>query len=206
MRIGIIGAGSVGGTLGRGLANAGHAVTFGVRDPGDAKHAPLASGGSTVAGVREAVERSELVIVATPWAAAQAAVESAGDLGGRVLVDATNPIGPGFKLTHGHTDSGAEQVARWAKNARVVKAFNTVGVEVMANPVFGGAKAAMFIAGDDEAACIAVLGLARDLGFDAYRLGALTQARLLEPLAMVWITMAMPLKHGREMALALVRR
>lgn len=206
MRIGIIGAGSVGGTLGRGLAKAGHAVAFGVRDPSDAKHVPLALGGTTVASVREAVERSELVIVATPWTAAQAAVVSAGDFGGRVLVDATNPIGPGFKLTHGFIDSGAEQVARWATNARVVKAFNTVGVEVMANPAFGGAKAAMFIAGDDEAACTTVLGLARELGFDAYRLGALMQARLLEPLAMVWITMAMPLKHGREIALGLLRR
>nr|MCU0636694.1 NAD(P)-binding domain-containing protein [Gemmatimonadaceae bacterium] len=120
MNIGILGAGRVGGTLGRRLADAGHVIAFGVRTPDDTKHAPLAPAGR-VLSIGAAVAASEVVLLATPWAAVPDALAAAGDFGGRVLIDATNPIAPGFVLAHGHTDSGAEQVARLAPSARVVK-------------------------------------------------------------------------------------
>lgn len=206
MRIGVIGAGNVGGALGRGLAKAGHEVIYGVRDAADPKHAALRHANGDVASVREAVTRADAILLATPWSAAQAAVESAGDFEGKPLLDATNPIGPGFALTHGHTDSGAEQVARWAKNAKVVKVFNTTGVENMMDPKYGDARAAMFVCGDDEAASSTAVALARDLGFEAIRVGGLVKARLLEPAAMLWINLAIVLGNGRNVAIGVVKR
>ncbi len=145
------------------------------------------------------------MLLTTPWAAAQDALRAAGDLAGKVLIDATNPIGPGMVLTHGTTDSGAEQVARWAPGARVVKAFNSIGREVMADPRFGGQPAVLCLCGDDAAACDVTAGLARDIGFEPLRIGPLARARFLEPAALVWITTASAL-GTREFAWGLLRR
>lgn len=206
MNIAILGAGNVGGTLGRALAGAGHTITYAVRDPGDPKHQPLAADGSAVRAVREAIAGANAVILATPWAATEAALAGAGDFGGKPLIDATNPIGPGFTLTHGHTDSGAEQVARWAPSAHVVKAFNSTGAENMGNPAYGSARALMLVCGDDAAACQVAQDLARDLGFEPLYAGKLLRARLLEPMALMWINLAIPLGHGRDIAFGLLRR
>ena len=206
MTLAILGAGSVGTTLGAGFARAGHAIVYGVRDPDAAKHAPLRAAGARVTTMAGAVEGADAVILATPWAAAEAALKAAGDLGGRPLLDATNPIGPGFALTHGHTDSGGEQVARWAPSARVVKVFNTTGTENMADPRYGAARAAMFVCGDDADACALAVGLAGDLGFQALRVGPLAKARVLEPAAMVWTQLALALGNGRNIALGVATR
>ncbi len=200
MRIAIIGAGRVGRTLGGRLAAAGHAVTYGVRVPDDPKHAGIGS----VAGIREAVAGAEVAFLTTSWAGAQGALEAAGDLSGRVLVDATNPIGPGMVLTHGTTDSGAEQVARWSPGARVVKAFNTIGMEVMANPQFANGRSVLWLSGDDAAACESVAGLGRELGFEPVRLGPLARARFQEPAALLWITATATM--GREFSWGVLRR
>lgn len=206
MDIAIIGAGNVGAALGRGWARRGHRVTYGARDPGSARARAAAEGGARVATPREAAEAAEVVVLATPWAAAREAVESLGDLGGRVLVDATNPIGPGLSPALGPDTSGAEEIQAVAHGARVVKAFNTTGAEIMAEPVLGGRRAAMFLCGDDAAARDAVARLAADLGFEPVHAGPLRNARLLEPLARLWITLAMPLGMGRGIAFALLRR
>lgn len=205
MNIGIIGAGKVGGTLGRAFTKAGHAVAYGVRAPSEP--APeLRHERAKVVSVRDAVTGADLVVLSTPWAATEGALAAAGDFGGKVLVDVTNPIGPGFRLTHGHTDSGAEQVARWAKNAIVVKAFNVTGAENMGNPVYGAHRVAAFVCSDDKQASARVAGLGAEIGFDVTEVGALEKARLLEPVAMLWIHMAMVLGKGRGMAFAVLRR
>lgn len=111
------------------------------------------------------------------------------------MIDATNPLLPGLTgLEIGTATSGAEQVAAWTRGARVVKAFNTVGANVMADPSFGGVKPVMFYCGDDKAAKAQVAELAASIGFDARDAGPLTQARLLEPFALLWISLA--LVHG----------
>ena len=95
MEIGVIGAGNVGGTLGRRWVQAGHAVVFGVRGPNDEKvRTILASAGANAraGSVEEATAASEVVVLTVPWEAAHDAVRSAGDLTGKVLVDATNPV------------------------------------------------------------------------------------------------------------------
>lgn len=200
MTIAIIGAGKVGTTLGRRLAVAGYQVIYGVRMPADPKHADL-----EVNTIAAAAAAADVVILATSWDGAHDAVRAAGDLTGKVLVDATNPIGPGMVLTHGTNDSGAEQVARWAPNARVVKAFNSIGMEVMADPHFGDARAVLFMCGDDAAACDTVATIATDIGFDPLRTGPLSRARFIEPAALVWISAASVL-GTRAFAWGLLRR
>jgi predicted dinucleotide-binding enzyme len=206
MNIAVIGAGRVGGTLGRRAREAGHQVAFGVRAPADGKHDALRAEGFGVSTVREAVDAADMVMLSTPWAAVPDALRAVGDFGGRVLVDATNPIAPGFVLAHGHTDSGAEQVARWAPSARVVKAFNSTGVENMAAPRYGEQRALMLVCGDDVEARQSVRGLAESIGFEAIDAGPLARARLIEPMAMLWITLAGPLDQGRDIAFGLLRR
>lgn len=208
MQVAIIGAGNVGAALGQALARAGYDVVFAARDPNSASvRAALADAGPTARArpLAEAVAAAEVVLLATPWDATRAALASAGDLAGKVVVDCTNPLGPGLTLTAGHTTSGGEQVAGWAPGARVVKAFNTTGFGNMVNPVYPDGAASMFICGDDPDARQTVRALAEALGFEVVDCGALTQARLLEPLAALWISLAVG-GMGRDIAFRLMRR
>jgi predicted dinucleotide-binding enzyme len=209
MNIGIIGAGNVGGTLGKAWARKGHQVCYGVSRPGDDKTQELlkASGPAARAGSpAEAAAFGEVVVLAVPWAAAEAAVKSAGDLTGRIVIDCTNPLKADFSgLEIGLTTSAAEKVAGWAKGSKVFKAFNTTGFNIMADPVINGVRTVMFVCGDDEAAKPKVLQLAADVGFDPVDAGKLTQARLLEPWAMLWISLAFG-PVGRDFGFALLRR
>src|SRR5205823_5242401 len=119
MKIGIIGAGNVGGTLGRAWAKKGHDSFFGVRRPQDDKTRRLVEsiGPKAQAGtVAEAAAFGEAVVLATPWQATESAVRQAGDLAGKVVIDCTNPLKPDFSgLELGFSTSGAKQVAGWAK-------------------------------------------------------------------------------------------
>lgn len=202
MNIGIIGAGSVGGTLGKRWAAAGHRVAFGSRNPDSPKMRELGA-----VPFPDAVAASEVVVLATPWEAAQQALEQAGALAGKILIDATNPLLPGLGgLEIGTTTSAAEQVARWAPGAHVVKAFNTIGYNIMENPRFGHDAAVLFYCGNDAASKQAVHQLASDLGFDPVDAGPLTQARVLEPFALLWISLAYQAGLGREIGFRLLRR
>ena len=209
MKIAILGSGHVGATLGKAWAARGHEITFGVRDPKGhkAQDAVKATGGKAHAlSPKEAATAAEVVVLATPWANTQDAVRSAGEFAGKVVVDATNPLAEDFtSLALGHTTSAAEEVARWAKGGRVVKCFNTIGAEHMATPKVAGQSATMFLCGDDAAAKKTAERLAKELGFDALDAGPLRQARLLEPLAMLWISLAFQQKLGTGIAFKLLR-
>jgi len=118
-------------------------------------------------------------------------------LSGKILIDGLNPLLPDLSgLEVGNTTSASEMVAGWAKGAKVVKALNRIGFPVMANPAINGKPVVMFYCGDDAAAKETVARLARELGFDARDAGPLTQARVLEPLALLWISLAMKQGYG----------
>lgn len=210
MKIGVIGAGHVGGTLGRAWAGAGHEVAFGVRDAAAPRVRDLlaACGGrATAATVPEAAGSAEVVAVTTPWEATEAAVRAAGDLTGKVVLDCTNPLAPDLTgLAVGLTTSGGERVAGWASGGRVVKAFNTTGADNMARPTIGGTPLTLFLAGDDAGAKAVAARLAGEIGFAPVDGGPLRVARLLEPLALLWITLAVGQGLGPGIALNLVRR
>jgi predicted dinucleotide-binding enzyme len=121
MKICILGAGNVGGTLGRAWARKGHDVFFGVPRPGDAGTQEILTtiGSKARAGtVAEAAAAGDVIVLATPWPAAREAIQAAGNLAGKLVVDCTNPLKPDFTgLALGYTTSGAEQVAEWATGA-----------------------------------------------------------------------------------------
>jgi 8-hydroxy-5-deazaflavin:NADPH oxidoreductase len=210
MKIAIIGAGNVGGTLGAAWAGRGHDVVFGVRDAADPKVKELldrAGGRSRAATVNHAAAAAEVVALTVPWSAAQDALRSAGNLGGKILLDCTNPLKPDLSgLTVGYTSSAGEQVAAWAPGARVVKIFNTTGYPNMASPEYREGRAMMLFCGDDAGAKKVAAELAAELGFETYDVGPLTEARLLEPFGLVWIHLAVQQKMGTGFAFRLMRR
>ena len=195
MHIAIIGAGNVGGALGAAWAREGYTISYGVIDPGEARHqkAASAAGNAKVRDVREAVSAADVIVVAVPWDAVPAALEACGDLSDRVVLDATNPLTfgeNGLELALGFTTSGAEEIARLAPGARVYKTMNQVGFEVMADASGFTAKPVMFVAGADGADKDLVRGLVKSIGFEDRDAGPLKNARLLEPYAMLWIDQA----------------
>jgi len=206
--IAILGAGNVGTALARALVARGESVVFGVPDPDKYRATARQLGpAASVVSTDAAIMASDLVILATPYSAAAGIARSVPDWQGRILVDATNPLAPGLAgLSVGTTTSGAEEIARAAHGARVVKAFNTTGAENMADSHYAGGAVFMPVCGDDAEARSRVIALATLVGFDAVDCGDLSAARYLEPFAMTWIHMAIKLGHGRNFAFARLRR
>lgn len=209
MKIAVLGGGNVGGALGKLWSARGHEVRFGVPDPDSQKiTALLESTGSRVQAMsnREAAAASEVVVLSVPWAAAEQAIRDCGDLGSKLVIDCTNPLRSDFTgLALGTTTSAGEQVAAWSK-AKVVKAFNTIGAGNYGNAEFAGTRADGFYCGDDAAAKAKVKPLIADIGLNPVDVGPLRNARLLEPLAMLWIDLAINQKWGPNHAFKLLRR
>jgi predicted dinucleotide-binding enzyme len=199
MRI-AIGAGNVGRTLGGALRIRGHAVVYGVRDPARSPE-------RVAKPVRDAL-KAPLVILAMPCNATEALVcEHAEELAGKIVIDATNPINPSrTRLAVGFDTSGAELLQGQARKATFFKAFNSARVAVMAKPQFPEGNAIMFVAGPGDAGKSTVLRIVEDVGFDAVDAGELKAARLLEPLAMLWLQPALVQGAGRDLAFVMARR
>lgn len=210
MKIAVLGAGNVGGALAEALAHKNHDIVLGVRDPIASKYKELAKkigSGTQLMDMRAAANWGEVILLATPWSATRSVLEHvAGALDGKVLIDCTNPIGPGLNPALDQTTSGGEMVAAWAKGAHVFKAFNTTGYNIMADPTIDGRQAAMLVCGDNAEHKVKVLQIARDVGFDAVDFGKLENARLLEAMALVWIRLAFQHGLGREFAFGILRR
>src|SRR5689334_2673918 len=152
MRIGVLGAGNVAGALGKRWAAYGHDVVFGVRDPQSYTVQLLLNGcgpNAQAGTMHEAGAFGDVVALAVPWSAVPDVLTQTGGCAGKILVDCTNRMGP---PAPGGPASGAEQVAKLAPQARVVKGFNTLGAESVAHLEFSGTNASTFICGDDAAA------------------------------------------------------
>lgn len=208
MKIAIIGTGSVGSALGRGLAKAGHEVVFGVRDTEKPEVGQLVEEtGGRAHSVAAAAAAAEVVVLAMPWGAAQDVIRTAGGLDGKIVFDCINPLNATFSgLDTGNARSAAEQISAWAPGARVVKVFNSTGAGNMADPSYGGDHATMLYCGDDEGAKEVAGRLAADLGFEPVDAGPLSAAYLLEHAAMLWIHLAYGKGMGRNIAFRLMRR
>jgi hypothetical protein len=190
MRISIVGTGSVGAALARAWSTRDHDITLVVRDPDRPATRELAeeTGAEVATPGPEAVADADVVVLALPATAAAEVGAALGGLAGLVVVDPTNPIADDFSsLTVGTTSSNAEQIAAALPEARVVKAFNTIGAHLFDRPDIDGNAPSMFIAGDDADAKLVVDSLAAELGFDPVDVGGLSEARFLEPMAMLWI-------------------
>ena len=207
MQIGIIGAGKMGGTLGKLWAAKGHVVMFGSRDPAKAKVQAAELSGADGGSIDEAAAFGQVVLLGVPWRAAIETVTRLGPaLKGKTLIDMTNPIGDGMTLALGHTTSLAEEIAATVPAAKVVKAFNGIHFSLLEKPVFSGFKADVFYCGDDAEAKALVAQLIIDTGFEPVEAGPLHNARLLEPLANLWMQLAYVNGRGTEMAFKLLPR
>jgi predicted dinucleotide-binding enzyme len=213
MKLAIIGAGNVGGTLATAWAQkAGHEIFFGVRNPtSDQTQAVVRrlEAKARAGTPAQAATFADFIVLTIPWNAAETAIRAMGDLKGKILLDATNPLamGPdGLSLEIGHSISAGEMVQAWATGASVFKTLNTTGFGNMADPIFGGVKSVMFVAGDDAANKPKVIDLVGALGFEVIDAGPLRNARLLEAHAMLWIELALKRGLGRDFAFAIVRR
>jgi len=186
MQVLVIGAGNMGAGFVKQLALAGHTVRVTARDA--AKAAALAAQYPGVSAVpaAQAADGQDLVILATGYADAVAALQSVGTRDGQVVVDISNPLTPDYMgLTVGHSSSAAEHIAQAVAGAHVVKAFNTVLAQVLSQGarLADGSKVSVFYAGDNEAAKARVKTLAESLGFATVDAGGLKNARYLEPVA-----------------------
>jgi predicted dinucleotide-binding enzyme len=198
MKIAILGAGNVGATLGKRFTQAGHSVVYGLRQPKADR--------SDTATVRDACAFGDVVVIALPWPATEEALKGA-ELTGKVILDATNPLLPDLSgLAVGTTSSGGELVAKWAPGAHVVKIFNTIGFGIMADPLIGGRATSLLYCGDSAEAKSVAADLAKQIGFDPVDAGPLTNARLLEPMALTWIWLAVFGGTGTDFSFQLTRR
>lgn len=184
MNITVIGSGNMGSGFVKQLKKAGHDVRVAGRDAEKARKV-AAQFGARAVDAKEAAA-ADVLILATGYADAVPALEALGSLQGKIVVDITNPLTADYMgLTIGHTTSAAEEIAKAFPAARIVKAFNTVFAQVLAEGAdFGkGQVVPVFVAGDDAQAKQTVSEIARSIGFDAIDAGPLKNARYLEPLA-----------------------
>lgn len=191
MEIAVIGTGYIGGILGRALAGAGHRVTFGSRHPDNdavAQRTPATAG-----SVADALARADVVVLALPGAAVAGLTAEHGDaLDGKLVIDATNQMGQPV----------ANSRAALPSNVRYARAFNTLGGENMADPIFADGPADMFFSAPegDRATVEAVI---EGVGLRPEYLGE-DQEILVDALFKIWIALAVEQGHGRRLALRLI--
>ena len=200
MNIGILGSGDVGRRLGDGMIALGHKVKIGTREPGKLdlqqwinNHGQEKAAAGTFA--EAASFGDELIFLATLWEGAPNAIKMANvkNFTGKIVIDVTNPLdfskGMPPRLAVGHTDSAGETVQRLLPESKIVKALNTVGNLQMINPDFQGGPPTMFVCGNDKDAKKTVAdSILTPFGWETIDIGGIKRSRLLEPLAMLWIT------------------
>ena len=185
MKTTVIGAGNMGSAFVKQLTLAGHQVSVTARDADKAARVAAANPGARAVPTAGAAEGADAVVLATGYADAVAALQSVGALDGKVVIDITNPLTDDYMgLTIGHDTSAAEQIAKAVPAAQLVKAFNTVFAQVLAD----GSKlhertVTVFVASDSERAKHTAVALAESMGFETIDAGGLKNARYLEPLA-----------------------
>jgi hypothetical protein len=182
-----------------------HQIVLGVRTKEKISEMQTSFTGATAALVADAAHDSEIVVLAVPWAAAHSVLRARGDLAGRILIDATNPVRKDLKgLEALDGRSAAELVQDAQPQARVIKAFNTVGATFLGHGEVGGGVAAGFYCGDDLEAKRITAGLVGQAGLVPTDCGALPNARYLEAMAMLWIDMAFGSRSGQRFAFNLL--
>ena len=208
MKIGIIGAGDVGGTLGMRWRQKGHEIMFGVRNRQSQNVQKLIQLDKNLefGEIMETVAYGGVIVLAVPWTSVEETILKAGNLSNKIVIDPTNPLTPDLKGLAMDNFSAAEKISNLAKSAKVVKAFNMIGAKTLNNLIFGSQRADVFICGDDSKAKKIVQELAIDIGFDVVDVGPLVNARMLEYLALLWIELAFRQQLGPNIAFKLLRR
>jgi hypothetical protein len=202
MKISILGAGNIGGTLGRKWAAQGHDVVFGVRDVNAAKVEQLldaTEGRATAASVADAVAGVEVVLLAIPGQAVESTLAAlGGKLDGKIIIDATNNVGQPVM-------NSLATVRAHAPGARLFRAFSNLGWENFAEPVFDGVQADLFYCGDSGQARTTVEALIADVGLRPVYVGDLDQVPVIDSLTRLWFALALQQGYGRHMAFKMLK-
>lgn len=203
MKIGILGTGNIGGTLGKVWASAGHQVVFGTRDVHSAKLPPLleqAGGNSRADTTAKALEFGEVLLFAIPWGAVKGVVQDyASSLGGKIVLDATNNFS-------GPVINNVGTILDRAPTALVYRAFNALGWNVFERPKFGDIVADLFYCGPDGDNRKVVENLIDEVGLRPVYVGDLDQVRLVDNLGALWVRLAFQRSMGREFAFKMIQR
>lgn len=190
MKIGIIGAGNVGGGLAGAAITAGHDVVLSASNPSSAQQVAARTGATAVHSNAEAVEGADLVVLAVPGSSvAGIAAELAEALAGKIVVDATNPVNDTYTDLTTAGVSSAELLQQQLPGATVVKSLNTVFASRYGNPTEGGQPLDALIAGDAADAKADVARLVESMGFRSVDAGGLRMARALEEIAFLNISL-----------------
>jgi predicted dinucleotide-binding enzyme len=194
MKVGVIGSGDVGQTLGSGFLKHGHEVMMGTREAGKLAEWAKNNRGGKVGTFAEAAKFGEVVAVAVKGTAVADALRKAGkeNLAGKIIIDANNPIADAppvngvLKFYTEINESLMEKLQKEFAGAKFVKAFNSVGSDLMVNPKFKEGRPSMFICGNDEGAKKTVGSILEQFGWETADMGKVEAARAIEPLCMLW--------------------
>ena len=211
MNITFIGYGNVGAPLADRLQRLGHTVTLAARDlNSDAVTKVQAINPALKAvSMEEAVRGADMVFLATPYAVNAQVIPALADaLAGKVLVDCTNPVGPGLSHCLNSVQSGSQALQALAPKARVVKAFTIYGFENLQDSAYPAynVKPVMMYCGDDAQAKQGTASLIEQLGFDALDVGGLEQALHLEHMTLLWVRMVRMKGHSPNLVWAALKR
>jgi 8-hydroxy-5-deazaflavin:NADPH oxidoreductase len=201
MRVGVLGRGEVGRRLAVAFAQRGHEVMIGTRDPDTQDLQDWLSGegsGIKAGSMADTAQFGELIVLAVLGNAAEDAIAQAGPerFAGKVVIDAMNPLdfsqGPPPRLSICGNDSLGEHVQRTIPDAKVVKAFNTIGNPYFADPSFSEGKPTMFIAGNDDGAKAKVGEIIESFGWPpAVDAGGIDASRELEAMCILWVRLGL---------------
>jgi len=194
--VAVIGTGSVGSALGPRFAQLGYKVIYGSRQPhrADVKELVARTGPRAQAmSTLEAGSKADLIVLAVPWLAAESVVKGMGDLDGKIIIDVINPLrrADDGLLEMAVDTSAAEHIQAWAPEARVVKAFSTMGSKIMADPSALGGPVSVALASDDDDALQEVRQIAERMGYPTVDVGPLRHARHLEGMIVLMVVPAM---------------
>ena len=197
IRIAVLGAGNIGGTLGRKWVAAGHSVAFGVTDPGSPRALALRADmgqAATIGGVAEAMVGAEVAVLAVPGGAIDELMRlHAGQFDNKTVVDASNRMGGGAM-------NSIAALSAAAPTARIYRAFNSLGWENFADPVFNGVQADLFYAGTEGDARATVEQLIEDVGLRPVYVGGPEQVGVVDAVASLWFALALGQRKGRHLA------
>jgi predicted dinucleotide-binding enzyme len=194
MKVGVIGSGDVGQRLGSGFLKHGHEVMMGTREAGKLADWAKQNPKGKVGTFAEAAKFGEVVVVAVKGTVVADVLRKAGkeNLAGKIIIDANNPIADAppvngvLKFYTDINESLMEKLQKEFAGAKFVKAFNSVGADLMVNPKFKEGRPTMFICGNDEGAKKTVGGICEQFGWEVADMGKVEGARAIEALCMLW--------------------
>jgi 8-hydroxy-5-deazaflavin:NADPH oxidoreductase len=204
MQIAIIGSGNIGSALAKGLSRAGHSIILGTREPGSEDVRTLIGASTNISAttIADAAGKGEVIIVAVPLKAIPDTAKTFGDVAGKLILETSNAFGKPLP----EYANGTLAIKQITGATDVVKCFNAIGAEDLANPQFGALKADAFVAGDSLKAKKVAQQLALDMGFEAcYDLGGDEALPFLENLAVTWGALAFKSGLGRRIAFKILR-